>query len=80
MSVSAGRPTYARVMSNTCMKCQSSKTTSAVVQNASLEPKSGGMMIQAAAKVELRAQACLDCGHVELTADPARLKVLAAAG
>ena len=67
-------------MSNNCMKCQSSKTTSVIVQNASLEPKGGSTLLTAVAKVELRANACLDCGHVELSADPARLKILAAAG
>lgn len=60
-----------------CSKCQSSHTSPAVVSDASLGAKGGGM-ISATVKVELHATACLDCGHVDLSADPAKLKSLAA--
>ncbi len=60
-----------------CSKCQSSHTFSPVLGDASLGAKGGGM-ISATIKVELHATACLDCGHVDLSADPAKLKSLAA--
>jgi hypothetical protein len=37
-------------------------------------------MLARAVHIELRANACLDCGHVELSADPANLKALAIVG
>lgn len=62
-------------MSNTtCPECKSSRLASALL-SAKLEPSSGGMRV--AASVDVHASACLDCGKVELRADPDKLKILA---
>lgn len=66
-------------MSTKCSKCQSTRVSSAVLNSANLSPAGGGMLA-ATIKIELRASACLDCGNVDLSADPAHLKALSALG
>ena len=65
-------------MSNACPECKSTRLQSAVL-SAKLEPAAGGLM-KMAGSVEVRASACMDCGKVELRADPENLKILAIGG
>lgn len=66
-------------MSAKCSKCQSTKVTPGNLAGVNLTPAGGGML-SATIKIELRATACLDCGHVDLSADPAHLKALPVLG
>lgn len=65
-------------MSNACPECKSTKLQSALL-SAKLEPSGGGLM-KMAGSVDVRASACMDCGRVELRADPEKLKILAIGG
>lgn len=66
-------------MSTKCGKCQSTRVAPAALESANLVPTGGGMLA-ATIKIPLRANACLDCGHIDFSADPEHLKGLGVLG